>query len=120
MSARRDHDIDAMHGANQCPGGPAGPPIREATGAGAPAPALTPAPGRARDRCTCEREGGMVLGTGVWRDGVLHTTSGCRPEKDGWGERCPNCPARFPVLHGPHPTWVPCRPEKTDQEADRG
>lgn len=31
------------------------------------------------------------------------------PNDDGWGEKCPDCGATFPVLHGPHPTWVRCQ-----------
>jgi hypothetical protein len=30
--------------------------------------------------------------------------------EDGWGEQCPNCHRTFPVLYGPHMTWVPCAP----------
>ena len=23
-------------------------------------------------------------------------------------DRCPDCGTSYPVLHGPHPTWIPC------------
>lgn len=30
--------------------------------------------------CRCGQEQGMVIGAGVWTNGVLHTTQGCRDE----------------------------------------
>lgn len=37
----------------------------------------------------------MVLGAGVWRNGVLHTTQGCRPDQSG---RTPSSEVQYAVL----------------------
>lgn len=43
-----------------------------------------------------------------------HRTHPRVARRNDWGDLCPGCGVKFPVLHGAHPTWLSCQP--SDEE----